>query len=395
MTGRHSNRLQYEVLTLSNGGSEYLYHVLQVLRGDTYSAPPPGLAVMASTAEPENQIVLNIVDSYGCMVVGAWLSCTMWGVSCAQTFLYLSRYWDKDPWMKKGLPLWHVLIANFGNIPILSQIQPGLTHHAWVAGIVTFCVQLFFVHRIYKFSRCQWFIPAFLVRFAPLRDFFSSDFRIQGPSIAVPTEWVHDFPSVPYATDQNHLVVLISYDVLTVSGGSHTTSGIEKSWATDMLVSLRSVTAAEDIIITATMTFLVFKHGLPEFRATRRMIYRFILVTFNTGFWMAVAAIIELAMVARHPPGLQFMVPEGPLCSLYFCALLVNLNSREFVKGETFTSWNDWEVYGGGNSKPGHVDGEGRYYATQISDSDAREGSMDGMQYKYKPETQNVTVSPV
>ncbi|KAA1475632.1 hypothetical protein DENSPDRAFT_434481 [Dentipellis sp. KUC8613] len=345
------------------------------------------------------------------MLVGAWLSCVMWGVSCAQTFLYLSRYWDKDSWKKKGLvlflwcvdtaneilllqPLWHVLIANFGNIPVIFQIQPGLTHHAWVAGIVTFSVQLFFVHRMYKFSGCRWYIPAFLA----LLSLFQ-------------------------------LVVLIPYNVLTVSGGSNTTSGIEKSWATDMLISLRSVTAAEDIIITATMTFLVLKHGLPEFRATRRMIYRFILVTFNTGFWTAVAAIVELAMVARNPTGLQFMVPEGPLCSLYFSAFLANLNSREFIKGENFTSWNDWEVDGGGRSgsgsaasgsnaavksRPGATafrlgvlgrkgGGSGgmqsgtltvKVDTMQISDSDAREGSMDEMQYKYKPEAQVCGCSP-
>ncbi|KAA1475631.1 hypothetical protein DENSPDRAFT_434473 [Dentipellis sp. KUC8613] len=281
---------------------------------------------MNSTSQPEAQIVLNVAASFGCMVVGGWLSCVVWGISCLQTFLYLSNYWDKDLWTKKGLvlflwcvdtvnmilllqPLWHVLIANFGDIEMLSQIQPALTHHTWIAAIVEISVQLFFIHRIYVFSGNRWLLPAFLTVLSLFQ-----------------------------------FIVLIPYDILTVSRASHTTAGIEKSWAVDMFISLRAVTASGDIIIAGTMIFLVLRHGLPQYRSTRRIVYRLIIVTFMTGFWTAVVAIVELALAAHFPTGLQFMIPEGPLCSLYFSSLLANLNSREYVKGEEFSCWNDSEI---------------------------------------------------
>ncbi|TFY56447.1 hypothetical protein EVG20_g8920 [Dentipellis fragilis] len=395
--------------------------------------PPPVVvsdlqATMASVLPPENTYILNLADTYGCMLAGGWLSCIVWGVSCLQTFLYLLKwvtfecrrtfrgsqppgsYWDKDPWTKKGLviflwcvdtanevlllePLWHVLVANFGGIRNVSKIQPALTHHGWVAGIVAFCVQLFFVHRIYEFSRRQWVLPAFLT----LLSLFQ-------------------------------LIVLIPYDILTLSA-SHTTTGIEHAWATDITISLRSVTAAEDIIIAASMIILVLKEGLPEFRSTRRMVYRLILVTFNTGFWTAVVAIVELAMVAHFPNGLQFMVLEAPLCSLYFTSLLANLNSREFIKGEHFTSWNDSELSSSGNGRSrvphskatsrstmdevGLKSGEGMTFrlwplgskvmtsnstndmtikvnTTQVSEADVRVESVNEMRYKGEPECGSV-----
>ncbi|KAA1475640.1 hypothetical protein DENSPDRAFT_932493 [Dentipellis sp. KUC8613] len=354
---------------------------------------------MASAAPPENPIVLNIATTYGCILIGSWLSSIVWGVSCAQTFLYLSNYWDKDSWVKKGLviflwfvdtadeililqPLWHVLIANFGDIQILSQIQPELTHRGWVTALVAFCVQLFFVHRIYVFSGNKWILPAFLT--------ILSIFQ---------------------------LVVLIPYDVLTWAS-SHTTSGIQESWATDIIMALRSVTAAEDIIIAGTMIFLVLRHGLPHYRSTRRMVYRLILVTFMTGFWTAVVGIVELAMVARFPATLQLMVPDGPLSGLYFSSLLANLNSRGFVKGEDFSCWNDSEIEqskskskpsdatsSGGNRAGGMVfrvwpvgskttgsDGTNdvsltvKVNTTQVSDPNALEetGSLDDIRYASK-----------
>ncbi|TFY55790.1 hypothetical protein EVG20_g9188, partial [Dentipellis fragilis] len=276
---------------------------------------------MASPAAPipENPIVVNVGDSYGCMMVGGFLSCMIWGVSCLQTFLYYSNYWDIDSWQKKTLvrraavslslslslslqlarspapalqvaclwvldtvneilllkprtshaarypvpglacqsdcvmlcvccggPVWPVLIANFGSIAGLSKIQPELTvriavsvsvsvllfmHHAWVAGLVAFSVQLFFVHRIYIFS---------------------------GKKIV--------FPILMFILSLYQLVILIPYDILIFDKGT-STKGLAANWATDITISLRATTAAEDIIIAGAMIFLVLKEGLPAYRS--------------------------------------------------------------------------------------------------------------------------------
>ena len=39
-------------------------------------------------APTENPIILNLTPTYGCMLVGAFLSCMVWGVSSLQTQVY-------------------------------------------------------------------------------------------------------------------------------------------------------------------------------------------------------------------------------------------------------------------------------------------------------------------
>ncbi|THH05289.1 hypothetical protein EW146_g9943 [Bondarzewia mesenterica] len=285
---------------------------------------------------PENAYIVNLTDSYGSMLVGCFLSCIVWGISCLQTFLYFAMY-ESDRWTQKTLiaclwvvdtvnqivvlkSMWPVLIKHYGSIHGLSQIQPELTHHAWIAlhrwqQLLECSVQFFFMYRIYLFSGKRWL-----------------------------------FPAVMGVLSIYQLFCLIPYDVIVFSVGS-SSSALATRKATAILMSLRAVTAAEDIILSATLIYLVLRKGLPEFHRSKRMAVRLLVVTVNTGFWTAVVALVELCLVAKYPTGLQFTIVEFPLCSLYFSTLLANLNARDYVKGSSDTLWNE---------TPSHLMGSGR-----------------------------------
>ncbi|KAF5346679.1 hypothetical protein D9758_013233 [Tetrapyrgos nigripes] len=104
-------------------------------------------------------------------------------------------------------------------------------------------------------------------------------------------------------------------------------------------MSLRAVSAGEDVILAAGMVVMVLKNGMTEYKGTRKMISRIIFLTANTGFWTAAVAFTEVVLIGAYRGGLQFTVMEMPLCNIYVNAFLANLNARRYVRGECYTEW--------------------------------------------------------
>jgi len=275
---------------------------------------------MATVAE--NPIIVDLTTTYGCMLVGCFLSCIMWGISSLQAFLYFSMY-DTDSRRKKLLvaflwvfdtgnqivvlkSLWPVLIKNWGSVVGLSRILPELTHHAWIAQVLVFCVQMYFTHRIYIFSGKKKLFPICMIILSAFQ-----------------------------------LIILIPYDIITYAGGAKA-ENLATHTATSMVITLRAVTAFEDAALALYMIYLVLQNGLPEFHKTKLMAIRLLVVTVNTGAWTALVALVELILVAVYPSTLEFTILEFPLCSLYFSSFLASLNAREYVRGNTTTlTWNE------------------------------------------------------
>lgn len=271
----------------------------------------------------ENPIILDITTSYGYLLCGSLISCALYGISCLQVFLYFVNY-ENDKRFTKLLviflwvidtanelvvlaALWPVLIKHYGGIAGLSEFRPEMVHHAWIAGILECCVQLYFTKRIHDFTKgkgrklfaiCMIIISAF------------------------------------------QLVVLIPYDIITVNKAALELA-LSKRKSVALVMTLRAVSASQDALLAGTLIYLVLKNGLPKFENSKRMAVRLLIVTVNSGLWTAVVALIELSLVAAFPDGLHFCIMEMPLCSLYFSSLLANLNARQYVKGTNSSSlWN-------------------------------------------------------
>ncbi|KAI0919553.1 hypothetical protein AcV5_001588 [Taiwanofungus camphoratus] len=250
----------------------------------------------------ENPIVLNLMSSYGPILIGNVLSCVLWGIGCMQMFMYFFQAFDTANQVLTLVAMFPVLILQWGRVAGLSVTQPALVHHGWVAGVVAVGVQMFFVWRIYMFSGKKWKFPFLLV---------------------------------PIALWQ--IVGTIPYDVWIFTDDSLAALGAEKMVAFE--TSIRATSAFVDVMIASLMTFLLVNTGRSSFARSNKMIFRLVAVTINSGIWTAVVAIIDLSLIAAFPHGLQFCAFEFPLSSLYVNTLLANLNARQYLRGKD-AGWN-------------------------------------------------------
>ncbi|OSD07676.1 hypothetical protein PYCCODRAFT_1421620 [Trametes coccinea BRFM310] len=243
----------------------------------------------------ENPIILNLTQSYGYILIGAILSCFAWAISCMQLYeddkialkLLVLGVWLCDTANEililisshslKLPTVWPVLILKWGSLAELSITQPVLLHRLWVTSIVAFVVQMFFIVRIF---RCwlSW----------------------QGKTAI-------------YAADSTvGTILLISMECLVVPGPSF-----------DVAFYTPHPTMVH---------FLYQERRSAFFIKSRRMIHRLIVLTVATGLWTAIAALIDVSLIAAYPHGLQFCIFEFVFGSLYVNSLLANLNARQHVK---------------------------------------------------------------
>ncbi|KAM5543821.1 hypothetical protein V8D89_002438 [Ganoderma adspersum] len=264
-----------------------------------------------SSSDAQAIAELNIMGSWGCILLGTCLSAISWGVACMQMFLYFLIY-DKDGALLKSFvvfvwafttldlvlsiaSMFPVLILHWGSVDTLLRTQTLLNHHGWVSGIVAFSVQMFFVYRIHRFSGRKWHFPVIIFPFAL--------WELVG-SIPL-TIWLDQQAPLSDVADMRNVK-------LEISG--------------------RSVGAFVDIMITTAMVYLLARNRQPDIRRSNRMIYRLIIMMVNTGMWTAIIALVDVALIAAFPNGLQLFAVELPLNPLYLNMLLANLNARRLVR---------------------------------------------------------------
>ncbi|KAF8990694.1 hypothetical protein BDZ89DRAFT_1086982 [Hymenopellis radicata] len=277
---------------------------------------------MSASAPIDNPIILDVTQSLGFMVIGTVFACVLWGVSCMQAFMYYVDYPDDQKLLKvligalwamdtAGVILlvtgiWPPLISHWGSIAVLSGGLPDIVHHTWVAGVLSTCVQLLFVWRIYKLGGYifKWLIPIVLVVLCLYQ-----------------------------------LATSIAFAVIGLEG--HNLAALSTPTMKALQISNRGCTVASDILICACLLRILIKRGLPSFSSSRKMISRLIIVTINSGLWTAIFATISLILMKVQPDGFGYTIVELPIGSLYLTSLLSNLNARQYIRGRE-TEWNEY-----------------------------------------------------
>ncbi|KAK0224201.1 hypothetical protein IW262DRAFT_1459258 [Armillaria fumosa] len=275
----------------------------------------------ACPALTENPIIVDLTTSYGSLLVGSWLSCAMWGVSSLQVFIYYMNSGDFDPqflriligvlWVfdtTNGLLVlkgqWRVLIHEYGRIGELGNTQLEILHHTWIESIVIFVVQLYFIRRIYIFSKQT-------LRSEKLK---YATFAI----LAV-------------------MVMLASWQLIGIAvylsyGYGKPLEVLSTPRLIGLNISLRAAAVAADVLVSFGMVILLTRSGTPNFSKTKRMVHRLILVIVLSGTLTAANATVVLILIKVYPASLYYCILEFSLCSLYFSTLLANLNTREYVQ---------------------------------------------------------------
>ncbi|KII92844.1 hypothetical protein PLICRDRAFT_172882 [Plicaturopsis crispa FD-325 SS-3] len=270
-----------------------------------------------SAAPVENPIILNLSSIYGPVLAGNLLASALWGIS----FFYFFSAGTKDPkvlqflvaflWVTDTVvhiismkSMWPVLIIQWGRVEGLLKSQREQLHRMWISSIVTLGVQFFFLLRIYRLGGKRWLIPCLMI---------------------VPMALWQMFGTIPYLVPAFRDMAFTN---LTSPREVH------------IALSLRVVGAAVDILIAAAMTYLLQASGQTQFKSSKRLIYRLVMVSINSGFWTALVSCIDLVLILTMDHSFAFTIVEYPLSALYLNTLLANLNIRSYLKKLGPNDWN-------------------------------------------------------
>ncbi|KAI1792195.1 hypothetical protein LXA43DRAFT_1093729 [Ganoderma leucocontextum] len=246
---------------------------------------------MADPLSPEAALSTNLMGSWGFLYFLIYEKDSM-AVKLFVAFVWAFTTVDLVFSIASMFP---VLILHWGSVDTLLRTQTLLNHHGWVSGIVAFSVQMFFVYRIHKFSGRKWLFPALIFPFAL--------WELVGSILL--TIWLDQQAALSDVAEMRNVK-------LEIAG--------------------RSVSAFVDIMITTAMVYLLARNRQPDIRRSNKMIYRLIIMTVNTGLWTAIIALVDVALIAAFPNGLQLFAVELPLNPLYLNMLLANLNVRRLVR---------------------------------------------------------------
>ncbi|KAJ3575315.1 hypothetical protein NP233_g1186 [Leucocoprinus birnbaumii] len=273
----------------------------------------------ASSPPLENPIILNIMPSYGSLLVGGFLSQAVWGVSTLQVFFYFQNFeHDKNllKWLVVGLWLtdtanqvllmrtvFPVLILQYGRIAGLTESIVDTQVHTLLAAVVVFIVQFYFIRRIFLFGRKLIWIKALSALLTGL-----TTWQLVGPIVYWSKVWGK--PLVEQT----------------------------KPFYEDLNLSIRSAAFVVDVTVALCMIWLLSYGQGTVLRqcigSTKQMIFRIFVVTINSGTWTALLALLIIILLKVFPLDLYFCILEFPQCSLYFSTFMANLNSRNYIKGE-------------------------------------------------------------
>ncbi|KAJ3722820.1 hypothetical protein DFJ43DRAFT_1158285 [Lentinula guzmanii] len=284
-------------------------------------------SVLADSSEPA-AIVINLMSTFGAVMVGSFLSSILWGISTFQVYLYFVTYYDSDSWKMKALIafLWacdtanevliikanfRVPILNWGTFPALTtsnfESQSELMDHTVTEALVIILVQGWFIRRIYLFNKGRWYMALLML---------------------VLSCWL-----------------MIGTIVYLIFGYGRFISTLSTQKEVALNMTLRAAAVVVDIAIAVNMIYLLRAQNSVLFKSSRRMVNRILLLSVNSSFVTAVFATTTLILLASQPQNLYYCIPELSLCTVYFSSLLANLNARNYIRGEqntinTFSSIN-------------------------------------------------------
>ncbi|EIW61539.1 uncharacterized protein TRAVEDRAFT_69872 [Trametes versicolor FP-101664 SS1] len=238
----------------------------------------------------------------------------LYGITCMQTFMYYANQrkgGDRWPIHILVAFLWamdttHQIITNRGFWVLISRVHDPFIlskEYLWAGlftSLVTLPTQLFFVMRIWRISKKNWFVPLIFVP--------CSLFQFGG---------------------------YIAFLVLCLNGGptAEIIYVIRK-----LPMAFWGVGAAEDVLISMCLVYLLWHNrDRGGFRSTERLIYRLTVFAINTGMWTSMCALFVIITMAAYPQIQTYVALYLVVCPLYCNTLLANLNGRSYIRGDDFT----------------------------------------------------------
>ncbi|KAJ7617100.1 hypothetical protein FB45DRAFT_933431 [Roridomyces roridus] len=251
----------------------------------------------------------------GALLVGTLVSFALFGIVTTQAYIYFGRF-PKDPrglkamvagvWLGEiahviciGHALYVMVIKDYAHPERLAQIPRSLYAASFFGGLISSSVQSFFAYRIYILSRSLWI---------PLICWCMSLFRVLPSNIVAFAYAIHE------PTDE-----------------------FQKKWSW-LFDATWAVSAANDILIAASLVYILYRERSQVHKNTAAMVDRLIAWTIETGVVTSVAGVIMLGLFLGLPTSFAYMALFVVMARLFSISLFASLNSRTSLSNQTQTT---------------------------------------------------------
>ncbi|KAK7037231.1 hypothetical protein VNI00_011222 [Paramarasmius palmivorus] len=300
----------------------------------------------SSTALPE---------TYGALLLGSLFASALSGAVVIQVILYFKLY-SSDAFRLKLLvfliwlldtchtsliwsALWAYFVGYYGQVEKIDYIPRTLALSVIFTAILTFCVHCFFALRLFRLSHGNWLLTGPILILALLR---------LGTAAASTTEMFVLCGTAPMPYDITQWfpfrLILRSFSQFVERDGWIFTVGLSSS-------------SAVDVLITASLFFLLRNSRRTTSGKTSLVIDSLIIHTFETASLTSASTIVCMICWVAMPSNLIFMGLHFFIGKLYALSLLVTLNIKSEIRDKFHHSTNrsgSGIVFSGGrSSRPG------------------------------------------
>ncbi|KAF9023684.1 hypothetical protein BDZ89DRAFT_1162636 [Hymenopellis radicata] len=248
-------------------------------------------------------------NTMGALLIGVIVSSALWGITCMQTFQYITIYWKRDSLGLRLLvsatfffdtlheilichTIYMYLVVNFANPTQLGVIEWSILAEVVPSALVALLVQGFFAYRVWILSR-----------------------RNKGRI---------------YLVSLLGALVIAEFTVALIYFG--------KAWSLkvysnsfkirSLSQSMNIVGAVGDIFITASLIFFLHK-SKSGMQRSNQVMNSLILFSLNTGLLTSICAFMSLIMILVYPDTFLYITFFFNLSRLYSNSLLATLNARK------------------------------------------------------------------
>ncbi|KAJ6456448.1 hypothetical protein C8R45DRAFT_1034509 [Mycena sanguinolenta] len=267
----------------------------------------------------------TLVPTLGVTLIGILISCTLYGVTTLQTFIYTKRFWNTDNIRLKlfVILIWILETAHTAflcsyifRVAIIDLLNPLALQRTNVSDDITtgitafiiFFVQCFYTWRLWILSNKK------LILVIPLAILVITHLGLEMAVMALTFKWP-DF-------SQFHRI-------------------------TGYFTGAVAVAAATDITIAIAM-FLLLQDRKTGIKSTEQMLNRIVTYTISTGLLTSVIDIVILGAFVGLPNTLVYLCFFDFVPNLYANSLLAMLNSR--LSAESKKMYHDVDIEGSGNT---------------------------------------------
>ncbi|KAK7031721.1 hypothetical protein R3P38DRAFT_2620088 [Favolaschia claudopus] len=261
---------------------------------------------------PPHSFTFHADSTLGALLVGVLISYILFGLACMQTYIYSGRFPNDSGKMKLliacvwlldlghvvsiGHMLYVLVISDFGHPELIASIPKSLGASSLINAVLAMCVQGFFSYRVYRLCK-RLYVPILT---------WTLSFLFLGATSAV---FVLGMQPVPFQV-------------------------FETQWGW-LLDSLWGIAAANDLIIAATLVFLLCQRKREESEDMTPVVDKVIMWTLETGLITSAAAILNLICFVTMKNNFIWIAWYVVTARLYSNSFLANLNSRGTLRTMT------------------------------------------------------------